>query len=577
MAIYRGSGGSLDGQTESLSFPVSISQGGTGQTDANKAFNALAPNQTSKNGRYLKTDGVNTSWDDFDISTADINGVLPVANGGTGASNVTTARDNLGLEIGVDIPATNGTGATGTWSISVTGNAATVTDGVYTSGSYSNPSWLTGLDYSKLSGTVPTWNQNTTGTASNVTGTVAIANGGTGATTASNARVGLLPSYTGNGNKVLALNAGATDVEWTAAGAGAGDVVGPASSTDNAIARFDSTTGRLLQNSVVTVGDTGAVSGVTTLAASTSVTSPIVQATNSAGLALRNSAGTTQISMGGGGGDNVTIAVATNINGANAQIDISPTGTGHVHIKPTGTGSLEIAPTNVGTVDNMTIGATTARAITGTTITANTGFTGNVTGNVSGTAANVTGTVAIANGGTGATTRQDAMDALAGSTTSGQYLRGNGTDVVMSAIQAGDVPTLNQNTTGSAATLTTGRTVAITGDLSYTSGSFDGSGNVTGTGTLATVNSNTGSFGSSTAIPVVTVNGKGLVTAVSTATVAGGQYFGSAATKAIAYNSNSIAENVTVTSGNNGLSAGPITISGGFAVTVASGSRWVVL
>ena len=151
-----------------------------------------------------------------------------------------------------------------------------------------------------------------------------------------------------------------------------GDVVGPASSTDNAIARFDTTTGKLLQNSVVLVDDTGAVTGVTTLAASTSVTTPIVQATNSGGLALKNSAGTTQISMGGGGGDNVSINVATNINGANAQIDISPTGTGHVHIKPTGTGSLEIAPTNVGTINNMTIGATTARAITGTTITATT-------------------------------------------------------------------------------------------------------------------------------------------------------------------------------------------------------------
>jgi hypothetical protein len=151
-----------------------------------------------------------------------------------------------------------------------------------------------------------------------------------------------------------------------------GDVVGPASSTDNAIARFDTTTGKLLQNSVVLVDDTGAVTGVTTLAASTSVTTPIVQASNSGGLALKNSAGTTQISMGGGGGDNVSINVATNINGANAQIDISPTGTGHVHIKPTGTGSLEIAPTNVGTINNMTIGATTARAITGTTITATT-------------------------------------------------------------------------------------------------------------------------------------------------------------------------------------------------------------
>ena len=159
-----------------------------------------------------------------------------------------------------------------------------------------------------------------------------------------------------------------------------GDVVGPASATDNAIARFDTTTGKLLQNSVVTVGDTGAVSGVTTLTASTSVTTPIVQASNSGGLALKNSAGTTQISMGGGGGDNVSINVATNINGANAQIDISPTGTGHVHIKPTGTGSLEIAPTNAGTMNNMVIGGTTALAITGTTITATTQFSGAGTG-----------------------------------------------------------------------------------------------------------------------------------------------------------------------------------------------------
>jgi hypothetical protein len=46
------------------------------------------------------------------------------------------------------------------------------------------------------------------------------------------------------------------------------------------------------------------------------------------------------------------------------------------------------------------------------------------------------------------------MDALAGAVTSGQYLRGNGTDVVMAAIQAADVPTLNQNTTGTATNAT---------------------------------------------------------------------------------------------------------------------------
>jgi hypothetical protein len=66
----------------------------------------------------------------------------------------------------------------------------------------------------------------------------------------------------------------------------------------------------------------------------------------------------------------------------------------------------------------------------------------------------VTGTLPLGNGGTGQTTAQAAINSLAGATTSGQYLRGNGTNVVMSTIQAADVPTLNQNTTGSAATVT---------------------------------------------------------------------------------------------------------------------------
>jgi len=78
--------------------------------------------------------------------------------------------------------------------------------------------------------------------------------------------------------------------------------------------------------------------------------------------------------------------------------------------------------------------------------------------------------------------------------------------------------------TGNASTATalaTGRTIAITGDIAYTSGSFDGTSNVTSAGTLATVNSDVGSFGSTTVIPVITVNAKGLVTAVSTANISG--------------------------------------------------------
>jgi hypothetical protein len=105
----------------------------------------------------------------------------------------------------------------------------------------------------------------------------------------------------------------------------------------------------------------------------TKVTTPTVQATNSGGLSLKNSAGTTQISMGGGGGDNISLNVSTNLNGTNAQIDISPTGTGHVHINPSGSGSIQMNPTSVGTLDNMTIGATTPKNATFLNVSATTG------------------------------------------------------------------------------------------------------------------------------------------------------------------------------------------------------------
>lgn len=55
-------------------------------------------------------------------------------------------------------------------------------------------------------------------------------------------------------------------------------------------------------------------------------------------------------------------------------------------------------------------------------------------------------------------------------------------------------PTFNQNTTGSAAKLATGRTLSITGDVTYTSPSFDGSANVTAAGTVAQINGITKSF-----------------------------------------------------------------------------------
>jgi hypothetical protein len=75
---------------------------------------------------------------------------------------------------------------------------------VYSNGS-SAPTASATIPYSALSGTVPTWNQNTTGTAANVTGTVAIANGGTGATTAATALSNLLPGASSDGSNGLVL------------------------------------------------------------------------------------------------------------------------------------------------------------------------------------------------------------------------------------------------------------------------------------------------------------------------------------------------------------------------------------
>lgn len=108
-----------------------------------------------------------------------------------------------GSSLYVDLTSSQTIGGTKTFTstvqASISGNAATATN----------------VPYSGLTGTVPTWNQNTTGTAANVTGTVAVANGGTGATTAAGARTNLgLGSAAvltaGAANGVATLDSGGT-------------------------------------------------------------------------------------------------------------------------------------------------------------------------------------------------------------------------------------------------------------------------------------------------------------------------------------------------------------------------------
>jgi len=56
-----------------------------------------------------------------------------------------------------------------------------------------------------------------------------------------------------------------------------------------------------------------------------------------------------------------------------------------------------------------------------------------------------------------------------------------------------------------------------------------------------------------------------------------GQMLGDATVKAISYNAQTIAENLTVLSTYNALSVGPLSIDSGYTVTVESGARWVVI
>ena len=96
--------------------------------------------------------------------------------------------------------------------------------------------------------------------------------------------------------------------------------------------------------------------------------------------------------------------------------------------------------------------------------------------------------------------------------------------------------------TGNASTATalaTARTIALTGDVAYTSPSFDGTNNVTAAATLANTAVTAGTYGSTSAIPVITVDAKGRVTSAST-----------------------VSSGVTSVATGNGLSGGTITSTG---------------
>jgi hypothetical protein len=158
--------------------------------------------------------------------------------------------------------------------------------------------------------------------------------------------------------------------------------------------------------------------------------------------------------------------------------------------------------------------------------------------NTTGTASNVTGTVAIANGGTGQTTANTAFNALAPSQTSnsGKYLTTNGTDTSWDTVVSG---------------------ASISNDTSTATNVFPLFANAT------------------SGVPTTIYTGDAkLLYKPSTGEL---QSTVLNAGNGIVVNSQTVATSYTIASGTSGMSSGPITVASGQTVTVSSGSRWVVL
>lgn len=132
-----------------------------------------------------------------------------------------------------------------------------------------------------------------------------------------------LPTTDPNGTVRLALDTG-TIYEWNGSSwnsvGSASEVLGPGSSTDNAMVRFDGTTGKLIQNSGVIVDDSNNVSGLGTISggAITSSSLTVSTAVYADASKVLTSSSTTSTELGYVHG--VTSAIQTQIDGKEPTI-----------------------------------------------------------------------------------------------------------------------------------------------------------------------------------------------------------------------------------------------------------------
>lgn len=163
------------------------------------------------------------------------------------------------IQFGAPITYSAGTG------LSLAGTVFSITNTGLTASTYGSASSVPVIAFNAQGQATSVTNTSIAIAATQITsGVLSPANGGTGQSSYANGEL-LIGNTTGGTLTKTTLTAGSNITITNGAGSitiaasGSGDVFGPASSTDNAITRFDSTTGKIVQNSLVTVADDGAI------------------------------------------------------------------------------------------------------------------------------------------------------------------------------------------------------------------------------------------------------------------------------------------------------------------------------